>query len=330
MHDAILAAMRDSDESRFITELQKLVDSRNLEIAISTRYTDWFSGFGLTLLQLVVFVRPKLAEHVIKAGANIDLHSACSLGDIETIERLLAEHPQAITETIDTYFPIQYALRNLESLRTLLNHGDDPNRIVQKVGWFDWEDKAAARGTSDWRLMHMVALGRDKDAHLAAEVLRAAGADLCLMADAFGLAPIHLSAIYDRVQLIRWFVENGCEVDARTADTGDSQSHGLYDTKPFSPFYTHDQTPLMLSLGEGQANAAQLLVQQGTDVNARDSGGFTPLHYASGPFWHETPTLIKLLLDQGADINVKSNDGMSPLDLAVEKKYEKTIAVLSD
>ena len=331
MNEKIIEALRKNDESEFVQQLDDFGEPIVFAGTNSVHFANWFSGVGLTLLQLTVFVRPNFVKHLIDRGVEIDLFSACALGDAAAIERWLDEIPNAFDQEIDSYFPIQFALRSPEALKKLLSRGDNPNRSLQKMAWFEWEDQATQRGYSDWRPMHMLALGRGDEPHLeSAEVLRVCGADLNASSRPFGLAPIHVAAIYDRANIVRWLVDNECDVDSRTRDAGvNLQSHGLFDTEPFAPFFTRDQTPLMVALAEGQKNAVEMLLQLGADVNAQDSNGFTPLHYASAPFWQESPTLIDTLLSHGASPTAKSYDEKRPIDLAAEKNYNQTVTLLS-
>ena len=70
---------------------------------------------------------------------------------------------------------------------------------------------------------------------------------------------------------------------------------------------------------------ARLLVESGADVNARQSGGYTPLHEAAGSGDVE---LARLLLDAGADQSARKDDGQTPADLAAERGHEDVLDVL--
>ena len=140
----------------------------------------------------------------------------------------------------------------------MLEHGEDPNRSIQKLAWFDWEGPAAERGVSDWRLIHMIGLGRGNGIETV-EVLIEFGADIDATALPFGDAAIHLSAIYDRAPLIWRFVEQGVDVDIPTADSlTNGTATDLFETESFAPFDGHGKTPLMLALGEGQSAAVDV------------------------------------------------------------------------
>jgi len=51
---------------------------------------------------------------------------------------------------------------------------------------------------------------------------------------------------------------------------------------------------------------------EGADVNAKDEGGWTPLHQAA---WNGRKEIVELLITKGADVNTKDMSGRTPLDL---------------
>ncbi len=329
--ESILSSIRDKDQSAFRGYLNS-IEPNQLNQKLSIRYTNWFSGIGTTLLQLTSFVRPEFSKHLLERGAVLDLHSACALGDFPSVQQVLKEQPESIHKTIDTYYPVQFALSHPPIVQLLLDNGVDPNQKIRKMAWFEWEDHATKAEISDWTLMHMVALGRGSNPPTeTASVLYQGGADLKATSSPFGNTPIHLSAIYNRPELIRWFVEMGCEVDSRSTDINkNSAVFQLFDTDPFSPFFeTHTKTPLMLAAGEGQFEAVQTLLDLGADVHVTDSAGFTPLHYACGAFWGEHVDILMLLLKHGSSPQLRSKEGIKPLDLAIKRDYEEIQKVLT-
>jgi hypothetical protein len=330
-------AIRDGDQDAIETlvrqhpvPLQAVLQDIN-----DARYANWFSGDGATMLQLAAFTRPGLAQAMLKTGTAPDLHTACALGDAAAVSRCLAAG-QPLDRQVDSYFPIQYTLRhlsnpgNLDALRLLLEHGDDANRPLQKLAWFEWEDQAQAKGLSDWRPIHAVALKGSTQASVkTAALLHHYGAALNVAASPFGETALHLAAIYNGHRLIRWLIENGAEADGGSIDLGHAAAAAdLFDMAPFAPFDTHGKTPLMLALGEGQAQAAQALLEMGANINARDSGGFTPLHYAAGCFWDENTALVELALAHGGQAQATDSQGRRPVDLAQEKNYVATVLLL--
>ena len=180
------------------------------------------------------FLRSEWAPLLVERGAPLDLHSACALGDVEAIKCFLSEDRNAYEAAIDTYFPSLFALEHSQVLRALIEYGEDPNRSVQKLAWFDWEDPAAERGVSDWRLIHMIGVERGSGIETA-EVLIEFGADIDATALPFGDAAIHLSAIYDRAPLMRWFVDQGVAVDIPPAESPTSGTPtDLFETESFA------------------------------------------------------------------------------------------------
>jgi ankyrin repeat protein len=61
------------------------------------------------------------------------------------------------------------------------------------------------------------------------------------------------------------------------------------------------------------------------DVNAQDSGGDTPLHWAT---WRDGRRLVEGLLAQGADPPLCNAAGMTPLDVATAGGHEDVAGLL--
>ena len=73
-------------------------------------------------------------------------------------------------------------------------------------------------------------------------------------------------------------------------------------------------TPLDEAAGWGRKDIVELLIAKGADVNAKfDDDGSTPLHLAAWKGHFET---AELLIAADADVNAKMEDGDTPLDLA--------------
>ena len=64
---------------------------------------------------------------------------------------------------------------------------------------------------------------------------------------------------------------------------------------------------------QGNIEAVKQHIAAGTDVNAKDDSGWTPLHWAASKVHNKT---AKLLIEEGADVNVVNKDGLAPLDYA--------------
>ena len=75
---------------------------------------------------------------------------------------------------------------------------------------------------------------------------------------------------------------------------------------------------------DGNIESVKQHLAAGTDVNAKDDEGLTPLHYAAYYSHKET---VELLITEGADLNAKSY-GETPLDLAIRLGQTETADLL--
>jgi ankyrin repeat protein len=84
---------------------------------------------------------------------------------------------------------------------------------------------------------------------------------------------------------------------------------------------------LLKAAGRGHEVTVRLLLDAGTDVEAKDNDGQTPLSKAAGRGHKET---VRLLLDWGADVRAEDNDGQTPLLKAIEggRRYKATEMLL--
>jgi ankyrin repeat protein len=74
------------------------------------------------------------------------------------------------------------------------------------------------------------------------------------------------------------------------------------------------QTALMFAAGEGNTDAAELLLELGAELKQRSTGGYTPLLFAVRNNRYDT---VKFLLAEGADANDRIPDGTSALSMAI-------------
>jgi len=88
-----------------------------------------------------------------------------------------------------------------------------------------------------------------------------------------------------------------------------------------------DATPLHQAVIDVNEEKVQLLVKEGTDVNALDADGKTPLHLAA-PIGRYS--LVKFLVEQGADVHIKDKKHKTALVYAIEKNRIKVIMYLSE
>jgi ankyrin repeat protein len=84
-------------------------------------------------------------------------------------------------------------------------------------------------------------------------------------------------------------------------------------------------TPLHVAALTGHKDIAELLLANGADVNARSDGGLTPLHQAA---YRGHKDISELLLRKGADVNAKASHDETPLFLAAGTGYKDLAELL--
>lgn len=244
----------------------------------------------MTLLKLASIRERKLgnpSKLLIDHGAKVDLHSACGLGMIERIEHLLRDRPLGVNDQVDTYFPMQFAITagRPEVVQLLVEHDDEVNRNLKKVAYFGWEDDAIDQDYIPWSPIHMASLWCfGKDRVPVAQALASAGADLNALSPLDGFRPIHLVAMSNRVEMIKFFVSEGVEVDSRT-----EACTVINLPNEDGPLKGFECTALMVAAAEGFLEATACLLGLGVDPLAVNSEGFTAIDFAERRFWNGQP-----------------------------------------
>ncbi|MBZ8179093.1 ankyrin repeat domain-containing protein [Oscillatoria salina] len=124
--------------------------------------------------------------------------------------------------------------------------------------------------------------------------------------DKYGRTPLHFAASNsDADKLVEFLIERGAELNVV------ARGNLIFD----GDGKTRHGTPLHIAVGYNCLNIAEILINQGADVNARcnDLGGDTPLHDAvSGRIARFD--VVELLIANGADVNAYEKfQGKTPL-----------------
>jgi len=156
----------------------------------------------------------------------------------------------------------------------------------------------------------------------AAQVLVAHGANVNA---GNGLRPLDWAIGSCRLDIVRFLVEAGAEVNYRGADGWSPLAHAVYNEVPdiveyllqhgADPNRRDDRgwTPLYLARGD----AVKLLIAAGAQVDARDCEGRTPLHQQA---YSGDADGLEYLLGHRAEVNARDVRGRTPLDAAEERE----------
>jgi len=260
-------------------------------------------------------------------GMRIWAVAALAAGALLCAADLLAA--DAVAEPVELAAPLVFAARdgNAQAVYALLKA--DPHPDV---------NQHTADGTTalHWAVYH-------NDAALVAALL-AAGAKPSVRND-YGSTPMSEAAVRGNVRLLRALLAAGANVDSPNEDgqtalmilsrTGNTEAAKLlieHGADVNARELWHHQTALMWAAAEAQPEMVRLLVTHKAEVDARSdvnnwerqvsaeprmqarpSGGFTPLLYAAR---RGCTACVQILLKAGADKNLTDPDGVTPLLLA--------------
>lgn len=275
-------------------------------------------------MQTAALYDPRTAERMLASDNELDLHSACALGLYEDVGRLCST--EALALEADWLPPIGFALlrSQRDSLQALLDHGDDPNRLLRRIGFFVWEMRVLEE--AKWRPIHMAAVhGYDPAASTLIGVLADYGADLeapsCL-----GDRAIHLACTYGWDDVIRTLLQLGVDVNSTTTQTSATilAQSSPENTQPDGSF-----TPMMVAARESKSKTIELLLQQGANVHATSVTGKTALHMAADGWWQEDVACVDVLLDAGADAAALDEHGKTAADYARTRNYHGIVERLA-
>jgi ankyrin repeat protein len=116
---------------------------------------------------------------------------------------------------------------------------------------------------------------------------------------------LHSAVVTDNFEAIRQHIEAGSDINVLEPSRA--------------------STPLITAAALGKAEAANILVDAGAELNYKNADGSTALHTAAV---FDKTEVAKILIDAGADLNCKNNDGSTALHAAAFFCREEIVEAL--
>lgn len=233
-----------------------------------------------------------------KAGADSSqtLHQAAAAGDVELVQKLLAQGADLNGRDKDGSTPLHEAAGNgwVDVVRLLLEKGAN-------VEATDASGRTPLHRAARWH------------SRLICEWFLAKGADVNAT-DSLGNTPLHASLAGNQVNrhLVEFLLAEGADVNARN-EQGET------------PLHLAGRTGRTGAWPGQRAEAAEILLAHGAEIDATDKSGRSPLHVAVENAQGKT---VELLLAQGADIEAKNPAGATALNLAARNRRWNIVELL--
>ena len=252
-----------------------------------------------------------------------EIHDLVERGELEAVQRLLAEDPQQLTAQLeDGKTPLHVAAYggHDQIVEFLIAEGADVNATT-------------ASGSTP---LHGAAYGGHAR---CAQMLIEAGAEVSA-ANNSGYTPLHSAAAGGSVETVKLLVDQGVDINSQKHGGATALIHAALGNHHDLARWLIEQgadmeikdgwgrTALLLVAREtGDVEMARLLLDRGAEVEVLDRGDDTPLTLAA---WRGFGELTDLLLDRGAEIDAKSQTGRFLVSCAAEKGLFRLFTILAE
>lgn len=358
LHEA--ADLGHTEACRALLELGANIDAQ-MQDGQSPLHVAAFNGHADTVSLLLELH----ADYEVRNELNYSpLHSAIAKGHIEVMKRLLAAGADIDDQCMDGLSTLQLAI--------LFAATPNPTPITRATPPAGTNTTTVSQeeylAVAKFLIQSGVNLGAQDDSrrtvlHTAAERNAAATVKLLLdvakshpdpkMLAAFanvqtveGVAPIHIAAAHDNVEICKLLIEAGASAniaaDQHTTPLHTAAGKGSLqvlehllqvrkaqdgDAWPAALVAGAESTAIHFAAQEGHVECVQALLDAGCNVNATIGSGDTPLHLAASG-GHSQAT--KFLIEKGASLTAKNSDGILPIHTSASHNSSETLKVLID
>jgi ankyrin repeat protein len=155
-----------------------------------------------------VIERPKVAAVLAKAGASVDLHLACAMGDVDRVRAFVRTNPDAVHTRVEG------------PKKTIAGEGETPLTVAARYGQRKIVEFLLAQGAlATSAPSPLPGAVHKRDRNLVQRLLRA-GADPNTLGP-HGHAALHAAAVYGNAAMIRLLLSHGAQLDLK-----DTEHHG--------------------------------------------------------------------------------------------------------
>jgi ankyrin repeat protein len=138
------------------------------------------------------------------------------------------------------------------------------------------------------------------------EVLLAGNRSLVTAISSDGWTPLHLAAFFGKTDAARLLLNKGADVNTRSTNA----MHNM---------------ALHAAASGRHPEIVKLLIEHGASANARQNGGWTPLHAAA---LNGDVESARTLIAAGADVQTRADNNQSALDMALTKAQQAMVDYL--
>jgi len=215
------------------------------------------------------------------------LHYAALNGHLEIVKHLIEHNAKVNIKTQEGRTPLHCA--------TFGSHVNIVTYLLNRQADIKETD---SRGRT---AMHIAA---EKGLLGVVQALAHCNENVCSMVDEFLHTPLHLSVQENRLEVSRYLIDLGCDVNAKNSD---------------------GHSPLHIAVFSGHTELVLQLLLSGADASIEDKDGKSALHFAAFK-GHMEPCI--LLLRHGVNVDSKTIAGMTALHIACYKNYFEIASTL--
>ena len=146
-----------------------------------------------------------------------------------------------------------------------------------------------------------------------------------------GASPLEVSIINNSIDFFKYMIEKGADINNKHIKKKVLFSASFIGATNIINYLidegfnvnernTNNDTPLDYAIMNNKKDAVKLLIEKGADVNSRNIQGNVPLHMAAK---NGNKEIVDLLIEKGADIMTKNKYGHTPLYYASVDKHQE-------